>query len=63
MREKKLPVAGAKRYGHRSTKSGNRMIRTLHKTGFFEKSMERIHKMLEEKEVKVRAKKKDYSKI
>lgn len=64
MREKKLPVAGAKRFGHRSTASGFRMMRTLDKSGYFDKSIKKLHKMLEPKKGgDTRAKSKDYSKI
>jgi hypothetical protein len=34
--KRKLPKAGAKRYGHRSSVSSDRMIRKLHKGGYFE---------------------------
>ena len=46
MNEKKLPKAGAKRYGHGSSQSGGRMTRALNKGGYFDRWLKRARKVL-----------------
>lgn len=51
MKEKKLPKAVAKRYGHKSHTHWDSLVRQFARTGFFE-WRERIEKRFEQRKIK-----------